>query len=322
VDTPCSGAVKYLIPVPDPTTGLVNPVPSPLVPGPDGRPRSSGVAYVDGWPVDLGTAAVIKSIRKGGGSWRSVTVFPRIASTNSVGLALAQAGCPTGVVLVTDLQTSGRGRLERTWEAPAGTSALFSVVVHPDGPEHQFGVLPLLAGVAVCEALEFACGVRVVLKWPNDLIILDADAPSGRGGKVGGILAERDTVTGAVVLGIGVNVDLAAQDLPVPTATSLTLAGVPRPRRAKLIGRALSRIEHWFTAWDAVGNDAASLDRLLDGYRERCTSVGAQLTVSRPGAEDLVGTGAGVGPTGELLVDVDGTQVPVVVGDVVHAAAR
>ena len=314
--------MKYLIPVSEPTTGLVSPTPAPLVPGPDGRPRSSGVAYVDGWPVDLGTAAVVKSIRKGGGSWRSVTVFPEIASTNTVGMALAEAGCPTGVVLVSDLQTAGRGRLDRTWEAPAGTSAMFSVVLQPAGPDHEWGLLPLLAGVAVCEALEFVTGVRASLKWPNDLIIRDEDAPSGRGGKVGGILAERDARTGAVILGVGINVDLAEHDLPVPSATSLTLAGIPRPRRAKLIGRALSRLEHWYTAWEAVGTDAHSLDRLLDAYRGRCLSIGAELRVSRPGAEDLVGTGVGVGPLGELLVEADGTQVPVVVGDVVHATAQ
>jgi BirA family biotin operon repressor/biotin-[acetyl-CoA-carboxylase] ligase len=311
--------VKYLIPVSEPTSGPVAPTPSPLVPGPDGRPRSAGVAYVDGWPVDLGTAAVMKSIRKGGGSWRSVTVFSEIASTNTVGTALAAAGCPSGVILVTDLQTAGRGRLDREWEAPAGTSAMFSVVLNPSGPDREWGILPLLAGVALCEAVEFVTGVRASLKWPNDLVIRDEDAPSGRGGKLGGILAERDAATGAIILGVGINVDLAEADLPVPTATSLTLAGVPRPRRAKLIGRALSRIEHWFTAWDAVGTDPAALDRLLGAYRERCSSVGVPLRVVRPGAEELVGTGAGIGPAGELLVDVDGTQVPVVVGDVVHA---
>lgn len=300
----------------------VAPVPSPLVPSePGGRSRSSGVTYQNGWPIDLDTAAILKSIRKGGGSWRSVTVYPQVPSTNTMGVAIAGAGGPSGAILVTDLQTAGRGRLERHWEAPAGTSALFSVVLRPEGADHEWGLLPLLAGVAVAEATEFVTGLRVHLKWPNDLIIRAADAPSGHGGKVGGILAERDPATGAVVLGVGINVDLPEADLPIPAATSLTLSGVPRPRRAKLIGRALSRIEHWFTAWEAVGTEAASLDRLLDAYRARCISVGAQLRVVRPGADDLVGTGAGISPRGELLVESDGHVVPVVVGDVVHALA-
>lgn len=263
-----------------------------------------------------------KSIRKGGGSWRSVTVFSEIASTNTVGVALAAAGCPTGVVLVTDLQTSGRGRLERVWEAPAGTSAMFSVVLRPEGSDHEWGVLPLLAGVAVCEAIEFVTGVRSSLKWPNDVVIRDEDAPSGRGGKLGGILTERDADSGAIVLGVGINVDLAESDLPVPQATSLTLSGIPRPRRAKLIGRALSRIEAWSTAWDSVGSDEAALDRLLLAYRERCVSVGAQLSVVRPGGRDLSGTGVGVNSHGALLVDVGGSEVAVVAGDVTHAPIR
>ena len=304
-----------------PGVGTATPTPAPLVPGPDGRPRSSGVAYVEGWPVDLGPSSITKSIRKGGGSWRSVTVFSQIASTNTVGMALAAAGCPTGVILVTDLQTAGRGRLDRVWEAPAGTSAMFSVVLLPEGADHELGVLPLLAGVAVCEALEFVTGVPMRLKWPNDVIIADEDAPSGRGGKVGGLLAERDAETGAIVLGVGVNVDLAEADLPVDSATSLTLAGVPRPRRAKLVGRALSRIEHWYTAWDAVHTDPHAIDRLLDGYRDRCVSLGSQLRVSRPGGEEIVGRGSQIGPHGELLVETDQGTVPVVVGDVVHAAS-
>ncbi len=314
--------MKYLILVSEPTSGLVAPAPAPLVPGPDGRLRSSGVAYQAGWPVDIDVPMILKSIRKGGGSWRIVTVYPAIGSTNTLGMAMASAGVPSGSILVTDLQTTGRGRLERQWQAPAGTSALFSVVLLPDGPDRAWGMLPLLAGVAVAEAMEFVTGVRTSLKWPNDLVIRDQDAPSGRGGKVGGILAERDAASGAIVLGIGINVDLAEADLPVPEATSLTLAGVPRPRRAKLIGRSLSRLEHWFTAWDAVGTDPQALDRLLGAYRERCISVGAALRVVRPGAEDLVGTGAAIGSTGELLVDTADGQVPVVVGDVVHASAE
>ena len=279
------------------------------------------MAYIEGYPVDLGPSSITKSIRKGGGSWRSVTVFPTIASTNTVGMALAAAGAPTGVTLVSDLQTAGRGRLDRTWVAPAGTSAMFSVVLNPDESEHELGVLPLLAGVAVAEALEFVTGIPMRLKWPNDIVIRDEDAPSGKGGKVGGLLAERDAASGAIVVGVGINVDLAAEDLPVPTATSLTLAGVPRPRRAKVIGRAVSRIESWFTAWDAVSADTQALDQLLKAYRDRCISIGSELTVAGPDGTQLQGRGAGIGPHGELLVDTGEKVVPVVVGDVVHVSA-
>ena len=105
------------------------------------------------------------------------------------------------------------------------------------------------------------------------------------------------------------------------SATSLTLAGVPRPRRAKVIGRAVSRIESWFTAWDAVSADTQALDQLLKAYRDRCISIGSELTVAGPDGTQLQGRGAGIGPHGELLVDTGEKVVPVVVGDVVHVSA-
>lgn len=270
-------------------------------------------------PADLGTDAIVSAIRRSGGTWDQVTVHSQIGSTNAAGLASAAAGCSSGTVLVADVQTSGRGRLDRAWEAPAGTSALFSVVLRPFGP-HEWGTLTLLAGVAVAEAVQSCTGLSATLKWPNDLIIRSVDAPSGRGGKLGGILAERDAASGAIVLGVGLNVDLAQADLPVPTATSLTLAGVRRPARSDLVGECLARIEHWFEAWDMAGTDPNEMEVLLAAYRERCITLGAQLRVVRPGGAEIVGVGAAIGPRGELVVDVAGEHVPVVVGDVVHAA--
>lgn len=274
--------------------------------------------YTEAMPEDLGADAIVSAIRAFGGSWHDVSVHPQISSTNAVGLAGASGGAASGTILVADVQTSGRGRLDRSWDAPAGTSALFSVVVRPYGP-HEWGTLTLLAGVAVAEAVQSAAGLKVSLKWPNDLIVRSLDAPSGRGGKIGGLLAERDAASGAIALGVGINVDLAEADLPVPGASSLTLAGVRRPARAHLIGACLARIEHWYEAWDLAGTDPNEMEVLLAAYRERCLSIGAHLRVARPGAEDLVGLGAAIGPRGELVVDVGGEHFPVVVGDVVHA---
>lgn len=310
------------MPVSDAMPGLDAPVPARLVPSATGGwPRSAGADYEGDWPLDLDAAAILAAVRAGGGTWRNVVVLPQVGSTNTVGLAMATAGCPGGTALVTDLQTSGRGRLDRQWVAPPGTSALFSVVLRPAGQDLVWGLLPLLAGVAVAEAVEALTGLRVHLKWPNDLVVRPSEAPSGRGGKVGGILAERDAQSGAVVLGVGINVDLAEADLPVPVATSLTLAGIGRPDRAALVGRALARIEHWANAWQSAGTDVTARDALLSAYRSRCSSLGATLRVVRPGAEDLTGTGCGIGNGGELLVESDGQVVPVVVGDVVHALA-
>src|SRR5207253_11473498 len=99
----------------------------------------------------------------------------------------------------------------------------FSVLLRPAREAAQLGWLPLLTGVAVTEALRTTTGVEAVLKWPNDVVVQD------RGGvrKLGGILAER--VGGAVVVGVGINVSMRADELPVPAATSLVLEGADDP---------------------------------------------------------------------------------------------
>ena len=108
-----------------------------------------------------------------------------------------------GTVAVADVQTAGRGRLGRTWDAPPGSAVLASVLLKPP-PDRPLPQLALVAGVAVADALEQLTGLAVQIKWPNDVML--------RRTKVAGILAEaRD---GAVVLGIGVNVNQARAQLP------------------------------------------------------------------------------------------------------------
>src|SRR5919197_298194 len=117
--------------------------------------------------------------------------------------ALLDASMPEGAIAVADHQSAGRGRLGRTWEAPPGTALLCSVLLKPP-PECDVRQLSLVAGVAVADALEYIIGLAVQIKWPNDVML--------RRRKVAGILAElRD---GAVVLGIGINVNQTPEELP------------------------------------------------------------------------------------------------------------
>lgn len=157
---------------------------------------------------------------------------------------------------------------------------MFSVVLRPDRVGPEWGVLPLLTGVAVCEAIESVTGLRAALKWPNDLVIRGEDAPSGRGGKVGGILAERDASSGAIVMGVGVNVDLAEEDLPVPTATSLTLAGSSSAAPGEADRPDAVADGALVHGLGRGRNRPPALDGLLEAYRQRCLSVGAELRCS------------------------------------------
>jgi BirA family transcriptional regulator, biotin operon repressor / biotin---[acetyl-CoA-carboxylase] ligase len=147
---------------------------------------------------------------------------------------------PEGAVAVAEEQTEGRGRLGRTWQAPAGTSILVSIVLRPPVSGPKLPELSLVAGEAVAEALRLAVGVDATVKHPND-VLLD-------GRKVAGILAEASE--GRVVLGIGVNVNQPAAALPpdVP-ATSLKLATGRTFERAPLLAAILAELERAYDAW-------------------------------------------------------------------------
>src|SRR5215475_4903282 len=112
-----------------------------------------------------------------------------------------------GATVATDLQTHGRGRLGRTWEAPAGRALLFSVLLRPNPPMALWPELSLVAGAAVAAALRETTGVAAELGHPNDVLVERR--------KVAGILAEAST--GRVALGIGVNANQTAEELPAET---------------------------------------------------------------------------------------------------------
>jgi BirA family transcriptional regulator, biotin operon repressor / biotin---[acetyl-CoA-carboxylase] ligase len=150
-----------------------------------------------------------------------------------------------GTTLATDLQTHGRGRLGRTWEAPAGTALLFSVLLRPQPPMAIWPELSLVAGDAVAAALGEQTGIAAELRHPNDVL---AD-----GRKLAGILPE--ATTGRVVLGIGVNVNQAVDDLPAETAkppTSLRLETGREWPRAPLLAAILLELERRYAEWQRL----------------------------------------------------------------------
>jgi len=165
---------------------------------------------------------------------RPYTFVDRCASTQRL-----LNGASEGSVVATDEQTEGRGRLGRTWHAPAGSSLLFSIVLEPHVPSERLPELSLVAGAAVAEALAAQANVETTVKHPNDVLI-------GRR-KVAGILAE--SAEGRVVLGIGVNVTQARGELPPEAdATSLALEGVA-VGRAELLAAILERLEAHYDRW-------------------------------------------------------------------------
>lgn len=167
---------------------------------------------------------------------RPYTFVDRCASTQRL-----LDGAPEGAVAATDEQTEGRGRLGRTWHAPAGSSLLFSIALEPLVAPDRLPELSLVAGAAVAEAIRAQTGLQTAVKHPNDVLI--------RGRKVAGILAE--SAEGRVVLGIGINVTQTTDELPAdtdPAATSLALEG-SRAEREELLATVLERLERHYDRW-------------------------------------------------------------------------
>jgi BirA family biotin operon repressor/biotin-[acetyl-CoA-carboxylase] ligase len=266
--------------------------------------------------------------------WTSIDVVAATGSTNADLATAARAGsAAAGSVLVADHQREGRGRRDRAWTAPPRSSVIVSVLLVPGSdvtlvPSARWSWLPLLAGLAVTDALTRTAGLDARLKWPNDVLV---DAPAGSPAapgwhKVCGVLAEVVPTTSGpgVVLGMGLNVSQRADELPpvgpggVPAGSLLTLGAATTDRDTVL--RALLRaLGARCTAWtDAGGEPRAS--GVGAAYRERCTTIGRSVVVHLPGDARLAGVAEGVDDAGCLLVRPDdGSAVrALAAGDVVH----
>lgn len=253
-------------------------------------------------------SALRRALVGGGSRWTDLAVLPETDSTNAEAAQRARDGAPEGLVVVAEHQRAGRGRLARPWVTPARSGVVVSVVLRPDAvaPQH-WTWLPLLAGLAVDATVRDA-GVRAGLKWPNDVL---AD-----GRKLCGILLERvESGSGpAAVVGIGLNVDLQRDELPVPTATSLALEGATELDRDALLCSLLAHLEALYGPWVEAGGDPRAV---REAYRRRCVSIGAHVRIELPDGARVHGTAEDVDPHGRLVVD--GT--PFGAGDVTHVRA-
>ncbi|MGW1185349.1 biotin--[acetyl-CoA-carboxylase] ligase [Streptomyces drozdowiczii] len=260
----------------------------------------------------LNVPALRRGLLRPGALWTALDVVGSTGSTNT-DLAARAADLTEGTVLVAEEQTAGRGRLERTWTAPARSGLFFSVYLAPGNvPAERWGWLPLLTGVAAATGLARAAGVDMALKWPNDLLV----TVDGEERKTGGILAER--AGDGVVIGIGLNVSLRADELPAPTAASLALAGAVSTDRETLLRGVLRSLEHWYGLWrDADGDAAAS--GLQEAYAAGCATLGRTVRAQLPGDRTLTGEAVAVDGDGRIVLATgDGLREPVSAGDIVH----
>ncbi|QQA99432.1 biotin--[acetyl-CoA-carboxylase] ligase [Corynebacterium marquesiae] len=260
------------------------------------------------------------------------TTIDFVEKTGSTNTDLMQAtNVADGTVLLADEQLSGKGRLGRTWTAPAGSQVIFSVLLLPESLEH-LGTLPLAAGLAVTDSIE-----GTVLKWPNDVHI--------DGNKLCGILAEAGPVGQAfkaapkteltkvevgkaevnkaevnkaevnkaevnkaevnkavgsaapsarVVVGMGINVTLTREDLPIEKATSLELEGRDTDR-TELAITVLKNLRRRIAQWENQD------PQLLRDYRAVCSSLGQEVRLETPSG-DVTGHVDEIGEDGRIMV--------------------
>ncbi|GGW17469.1 biotin--[acetyl-CoA-carboxylase] ligase [Streptomyces capoamus] len=263
----------------------------------------------------LNAAALRRGLVREGGLYREIDVVQRTGSTNSDLAARAAAGkAGEGAVLVAEEQTAGRGRLDRRWSAPPRSGLFFSVLLEPaEVPVARWGWLPLLTGVAVATGLSRAAGVDTALKWPNDLLV----TVGGQERKAGGILAER-AGPGGIVIGVGINVTLRADELPVPQAGSLALAGALGTDRDPLLRAVLRSLEDWYGRWRTAGGDPAA-SGLQETYTAGCATLGRVVRAELPGERAVVGEAVALDGDGRLIIATEeGVQEPVGAGDIVH----
>ena len=231
------------------------------------------------------------------GYWQ-VSVVDEIESTQTY---LTTKNPMHGEVIAAEFQRAGRGRLDRSFDAQKSKSLLFSFYVEPKRSRSEWGWIPLIAGMAVESVLNRQKNIFFT-KWPNDVLVSTSPA----NGKVAGILSE--THSEGVVVGIGINVAMNFNEIPVPTATSLAMNEIPELDRNFYLAEVLKEFAKLLSAWE-------KFEDLSERYAERSSTIG--LTVEVHGLDGKIESGkaTGIGPGGELILEGDRH---IYSGDVIH----
>ncbi|WP_304507048.1 biotin--[acetyl-CoA-carboxylase] ligase [Anaerotignum sp.] len=214
-------------------------------------------------------------------------------TTNGCLRAAAVEGAPEGTIAVAEQMTAGRGRRGRHWEAPAGSGIWMSILLRPTIFPSEASVLTLLAGLAVCQALEEETGLSPQIKWPNDILL--------NGKKLVGILTEMDCEmqeTHFVIVGIGINVNTAEFPEGVnDVATSLYLESGRTFSRKNILQRVLLNFENLYEAFISSHSGFAPF---LSRYKEKCSTLNQEVRVI--GKETFFAQAVDITPEGELVV--------------------
>lgn len=248
-------------------------------------------------------------VRPGARIGHTVIVKQETGSTNDDARELAESGADHGVVVIAERQKRGRGRKGRTWHSPPGRNLAFSVVLRLGLPAGDTGLVTIGAGVAVASALAELCNIPARIKWPNDVRV--------KGKKLAGILAEADgqNTIDYVVLGVGVNVNIEADEMPDDIreiATSLLIETKNQWPRVLVFKRIMEGLESIFGELES-GN----YKKVLEGWQGLAEAMGRRVRVETPGPV-VTGTVMGIRDDGALRIKNDGGDEEIILaGDVI-----
>jgi BirA family transcriptional regulator, biotin operon repressor / biotin---[acetyl-CoA-carboxylase] ligase len=230
-----------------------------------------------------------------------------VGSTNTLAAEAVARGVEEIYAVLADEQVAGRGRQGRSWRAPPGTSLLCSLIVRPPVHMSVLGLLPLLIGLALAEAVDAVCpSLAVALKWPNDVLV------GGR--KAAGVLVESGPAR-TVIVGIGVNVDWRGVERPpeLSGATSLAEAAGGTVDRWDVLAALTRSFTARYRKWPAQPTG------FLDAYCQRCATIGSLVRVGLVSGDIIVGHAVDVTRAGALVLDLpSGAKSEVTAGDVEH----
>jgi BirA family biotin operon repressor/biotin-[acetyl-CoA-carboxylase] ligase len=219
------------------------------------------------------------------------SLLPDCPSTQDIVRGAAAAGAAEGFLALTEFQTAGRGRQGRAWIAPPGTCVLCSLLLRPQTPPEALAPLTLVAAIAVAEALP----VRAQVRWPNDVVV--------GGAKLAGVIAELETPVGRppwVALGMGINVNVQAADLPdtdrLPATSLLVELGAPVDRMA-LLHEVVDRLQAAYREFEAIG-----FRPLHDRWAAVDGLAGLEVELDLGAGTVRTGTVLGVDGSGRLVV--------------------
>ncbi|MBR1693417.1 MAG: biotin--[Lachnospiraceae bacterium] len=243
-------------------------------------------------------------------SWiaRPTYFFSKTTSTNIVAKSRLEEDGKSGLLVVADEQTSGRGRRGRGWQSPKGQAIYMSLALKPDFAPEKASMLTLVMAYAVCLAIREVTGLEAAIKWPNDIVV-------GKR-KVCGILTEMNAEPDyihSVVIGVGINANQTefAEEIR-ETATSLYLESQATVPRARLIAKSM---EHFERAYEQFLKNE-NLAFFMETYNDLLVNRGREVVVLEPKG-NYEGIAEGINESGELLVKrEDGTTTEVYAGEV------